>query len=997
MRVNSKKAKYAGTTLSYQLYRIGEWLWNLEIRGLFNKIVDYVAQISGNIDDEGPRIRIVMNTIFGEQLSDEKFKYVLKRLKDLERIKKTDVQILVQLRAFGDNIENYRETEGFVFTAHKRPWHHAGEMVMATNFVLAVPSLSRVVSYETSEDIQTLNQFLNVQIKNTQFYSMFNKLKAVRGRNTRYSSGSFSISDLGFLFRTTSDLKMIHRFPKIHLFTFTPTTGEEAKKFQVANYFILLGKISQFNATDLSGKKSIQIHDYFGTLDMMIDDKEIIHANKSPLIQNAYEYFGLEKTKCDEVSLSYDGYALFFGYWSMDDEHPWIFHMVPLGNLIPKEKIKEFDILAYVNVRKKVNRFILEKLFPSFNKTQKEVFTYGKWTYLVEKNWDLNKFTKSTELEKHEFKNSLRNFLGINEIFVPIYQSETPEIEFAEFYRLPKERTCPTCGSELFEITNFVIESHIRNNSGKFSTEYQSIFSHDQEIMKSVELNKNKLTEIVSSNNKSNAASFVQKYIEYGRVCFSGMNEMDICKNLHKIFCSIRDVVKRRIFFEFSENMDGETILGFLQAEHPQKIHINSSSMLYEIHSGKNCIIHGSLNTNVSEHKTGLISRILEISAKEEFDNNQRVLLSSVAKKISDFCRRWHNIVEDAIKNNIIFSQQKIEEITKQWNDYCSEISDDVFSNFEGTGVGISKIKQLKVNDTQFFIFCYLVTKMELHSAKDWKNLLDKMQESELLLKSNVAMQTGNISDMNLVLRIIAYRFLDFHYKDVLRIKNPFDSKVLENSLRMQMEPITFSDKKNSNRFPHLGSISFQTRTFRNMCKMLLAGEIRDLKQADRFLGNYSWRDEGTKFKGMQQRKPFINQKRAEPRQLMSQSSQSKIQHAPNIQFNRKEKTPLKDTDLGNRLEKIGFQNGLEELSREWKRVSDAKSHTHAPKIYQESKNSFQPKFQSFINHYCKTCPEISSLRGKSIESKEIKNFFSMISQKGEFTQEAIAKMMGKA
>jgi len=84
----------------------------------------------------------------------------------------------------------------------------------------------------------------------------------------------------------------------------------------------------------------------------------------------------------------------------------------------------------------------------------------------------------------------------------------------------------------------------------------------------------------------------------------------------------------------------------------------------------------------------------------------------------------------------------------------------------------------------------------------------------------------------------------------------------------------------------------------------------------------------------------------------------------------------------------------LEELGREWRRAKDAKSQTHAPQKYQEIKNSLQPKVQEFMNYYSKTCPAISILRGKTLESKETKKFFNLVSQSVDLSKESVTKMM---
>jgi len=569
MTIIQKKTKYAGMTLSYQLYRIGEWLWKHEIRKSFNKIIDYVYQLSGTIEDEGSKVRVEMNRIFDRQIDDKDFKYILKRIKDLERIKENDTEILLQLRAFGDNILKYRKLNGFLLTGHKRMWHYAGEMKNATNFVLAIPDLSRVISYETSEDIQTLKQFFNLQITNTQFYSMFNKLKGLRGRSTKDISEMSSLDDISFLFRRIEDLKITHNSPKIHLFTFTSTTGEESKKFQFANYFMILGKISKFKTSGTSGKKIASIQDDSGIINMMIDDKQIIHAHKSSIKKVVQEYFEHNYSTLKEISLSYSGYGLIFGYWSIDDEHPWIFHLIPLGNSVSNKKIEKFNLISYINTRKKINIATLEKLFPSIKEMPKEIFPDAKWAYLVQNNWDLDVFSESTKLEENKFRNVLKKILGTNDIFVPIYQSKNPEKDFAEFYSLPPEKICPECGRELYELSNSTIQQHIENNDGNISVEIQSMLSNEKEIKNALNVIKSYLNHAVSTKNLEKSKNFVDRLFKDKKALFGNIDDLSICKTLHELLSCIKEFKQRRLFFKILES---PMIDLFLKTEKPKTL-----------------------------------------------------------------------------------------------------------------------------------------------------------------------------------------------------------------------------------------------------------------------------------------------------------------------------------------------------------------------------------------------------------------------------------------
>nr|MBC8502931.1 hypothetical protein [Nitrosopumilus sp.] len=739
--------RLAGTTLSYQLYRVGKWLWEKEIRKTFNKIVEYVEQLSGTIEDEGVDVQTTINKIFGRHLDTDTFNYILKRLKDLERIKNVDFEILLQLRSFGDNIQNYRELNGFIFAANSRPWFVQGEMKKAFGFVLAVPSLSRVVSYQTSEDFETFSQFSSVHIENSQFYSMFNKLKALRGRDTQTSSELASVDILSFLFRNINDLKIIHASPKIHLFTFTPTTGEEAKKFQVANYFIILGKIQEFKRSDMSGKEIVTVEDNSALIKMMVDDREIIHANKSTIKNTTDYYFENNTPNTKQINLSYRGYCLIFGYWGMDEEYPWIFHMIPLGHNISNKKIEKFNFLAHINTRKKISATTLEKLFPTINEIPKEVTSEGEWSYLIKPNWDREEFLKAAKSEKNKFKNALEKFLDVNAIFTPLYLSETPEKEFAEFYRLSADKICSKCGRELFKVSNSAIQQHIENNDGNISVEIQSMYSYNINIPDTLNLIKSNLGQIISLKNEGKATEFISEFFKEKKFVFGDMDIISCCKIIHDILICIKEMKQRRIFFQFHNSPD--LIRMFLEIEKPRKIHVGDPKVL-ELSLGKNCVEHGSVEDDTF-HVGGIISKMLIQYAREAFAKNQQKRFSSSSQKIKEACSEWHNTVDATIENNSIIPTEKILDFKNKWTELLNEINDETFSNFEGKKIDLSKIKSLDIDHIVFFITCYLVSKKQFRTVEDWKSLMHKIAESKRLQRSEATRQTGNISDKNLI------------------------------------------------------------------------------------------------------------------------------------------------------------------------------------------------------------------------------------------------------
>lgn len=977
--------QFAGTTMAYQLYRIGEWLWNLEIRDTFDKIVEFVANLPHSLEEE-KNIRSKMNLIFGRDIDDEEFKSCLRKLRDLERIKHADSEVLLQLHSFGRIIVNFGTTEGFIFVAHRRLWHHANESVMATNFVIAMPSIARVAAYETSEDIESFKQFAKIRIKNSQFYSIFNKLKAVRGRNTQETTEIATIDQLVFLFRTISDIKIIHKSPKIPSFTFTPTTGEEAKKFQVANYFIILGKISEFLRTTVSGKKIARIISDFGNIDMFVDDREIINSHRSPLLNNTLEYFNASTAENKEVTLSFKGHALIFGFWGMDEPSPWIIHMIPFHGSLSQEKIDAFNLMSYMNVRKKVHTSTLKKLFVKINSTDK-ILMQEEWTYMLKRNWDMDVFQQIIKLPRGEIIGPMKKLLHIDEMFVPLYISEQPEKEFARFYHLPAQLICPKCGGEVFRMNERTLIDHIIQNDGEFYSEYMSLYSHNKGIMEVLSSLNQELGKITTSRNSDSARDFVRKFVNVKLPLFENMDSLRACEVLHSVFSHMTSIENRKMSFKFPH--ERELLKTYLSLETPRKIHIGNENPI-EISLGNNCIIHGS--TEPVGDIQSVLSRILENYAKEQFERNQNEILGIIVNKMKNMCIAWNNIVSSSIALETKITTEDIESVTSQWEKISSELNRYKFSNFDGTGIDLSPITELSVKDMMFFLFCYLVSKKNFLIKKDLEEACKKISEFKNMFASRTAMHTSNINDMDLLLRIVAYRFIDFVYKEAFGTKQPFDANVLSDSLQMQIDRCTFiSDKKNSNRFINLKSLSIKSRIFDELCRQILIGDISGLDDAENFLAR------NTKLFLKKQRtsekKHIIKQKQEESRRLMHEPRTSRVEYADNRISNRSMEE-LTRLALEERFKNRGLTRSTEEIIWEWNRAMEAKSKTHAPQIYEELRKSLQPKIQHFMGYFSKTCPELSSLRGKTMESKEIKLFFRMILQTNDFSKDNISRIM---
>lgn len=455
-----------------------------------------------------------------------------------------------------------------------------------------------------------------------------------------------------------------------------------------------------------------------------------------------------------------------------------------------------------------------------------------------------------------------------------------------------------------------------------------------------------------------------------------------------------RNKAKKDIFqFHNSPNL----IRMFLEIEKPRKIHVGDPKVL-ELGLGKNCVEHGPVEYDTSD-VVGIISKILIQYAREAFTKNQQKRFFSSSQKIKDACSEWHNTVETTIENNSIIPTEKILDFKNKWTELLNEINDETFSNFEGKKIDLSQIKSLDEDHIVFFITCYLVSKKEFQTVEDWDGLMHKIAESKRLQRSEATRQTGNISDKNLVLRAIAQRFLNFHYKSALGGKEPFGTDVLYSDLSQRMVRCTSESRnQDSRKFKKLKSIRFNSGAFRELSKKLLCGDIGNIQNAENFLWTYSRTKNKPNNRFKQKGKPFVNHS-LEAKKMMSDWADSKIvtkKKDKNFKkkFENNNEKYVKPNNVRIPIKKDNFGRDLEELGMEWERAQDAKSQTHAPHIYQEIKNSLQPKVQDFMNYYSKTYPAISRLRGKTLEAKEIKKFFNMVSQMRYPSQEDITKMM---
>ena len=992
-----------GKSISSSLYRLSDSLWLNEVRDNIENLVEYIQnndsfKISKDLEKEE-----FQKIVFGKKITGRtKLKKIRQAAVSVARIKNEFPEIINQLKTSGNRMFNIKSVPCIFFKHNERVWripekNKEIKFQTANSFVLFSPSLSRVLSFETPEKNLSFERFRFGKIEHIQFQETFSKLKGNTRRKTIIEDKFANFLDIKFIFRTIHDAKIIYSGKRLEHFSFVTTDDAGEKTFKIAFYFITLGRILESTQFPVSSNKpanmkKIKISDSTG--EQIFEMFENVDHTDDLMSKSMMDFFGLSKNN-ESLKFKKNNFVLSISRWGIGDNIPEILYLKNLGNSISQSKIDDFYMLAYLNTRKKVNKEKLRKMFPDDNfQNNSSLFSKNGWTYEINDKWDVEEFEKTIKNDRRYLdisKTSISQYLKINEFHHKLYLSENPEKEFADYYGLPNEKICPECGRELYELTNSRIKSYIQNNNGDVSSEYQSLFSFQEGILDVLENIKSDLSEIIG--NKEKATQFVRRFFESKPYFLEDIPNLEICKILQDAFSCIDHLKERRMFFHFSKNPD--IIDWFLKLETPKNMHIGNPKVI-EIDLGKNCIEHGPVEQKTSENR-GIVSYIIEDYAKKVFETKQAERFSSLSQTIKNICTKWYGLVDQAILNNDAIPQEKISETEKSWINFCNQLNDGLFSSFNGTKMNISQIKKIKFNETSFFILCYLVRKNELSTENNWRNLLYRISEYDALEKSNTAKQTGVIGDMDQLLRIIAMRFYNFHYQEALGNKQPFNSKVLYDNLSNSMERCTYaSPKQNSRKFKNLQSMQFKSEKFRAMFNLLLTGEIQRRNHAESFLASYSKRQESRKGNRKQRGHSRVNYI-LEAKKLMSQHADSRnFSRNTRKNFQRNEKSRKKFTKKIDTIpvKQNNFEMDLEELGREWRRAKDAKSQTHAPQKYQEIKNSLQPKVQEFMNYYSKTCPAISILRGKTLESKETKKFFNLVSQSVDLSKESVTKMM---
>ncbi len=203
-RSDSLSNEKFGKTVSSSLYRLSDALWLNEVRENIEKLVDHISHnnsfnISKDIEKEE-----FQRKAFGKTITDS---YQLKKFKQasisIARIKNEFPEIVDQLKKAGSRMYNINSLQCIFFRHSERVWRvpekNKKMKFQATNsFVLFVPSLSRVLSFETPEEKLSFERFRVGAIQNVQLQEVLSKIRGNSKRKTTIETSlqSFQTSNL---------------------------------------------------------------------------------------------------------------------------------------------------------------------------------------------------------------------------------------------------------------------------------------------------------------------------------------------------------------------------------------------------------------------------------------------------------------------------------------------------------------------------------------------------------------------------------------------------------------------------------------------------------------------------------------------------------------------------------------------------------------------------------------------------------------------------------
>lgn len=976
-----------GRTTTSRLSRFFSLLWNKNLRKDCRVIVEHVLQNDATYLLNNLNNKNLLEKLIGKKITEEHFRRYRLAIRELINIMDRHPLIPYQLLDAGDNVSNYSVLKGIFLTYTERGWHTyvsgKRERINASNAILLVPELSRVMTFETSEDIAEisrnssvkLNQYQKAEIRNVQVYHTINKIKGVNGRETRIGTEIIVGKDLKFLFKTIADLRSIYSSELLQNMTFITTQEAGENNFQIGVFFAALGKITGSRSLAVSEGSSnlreFDFHDHTGFIKFLTDTNIIINAHKNPLYNVVQEQFQVY-TK-PKLTVDYSGFAFIVGYWSIDHPIPSVINIVPLGNEMDHEFVSNFYKLAYLNTRKKCRTETLRKLFPSQNFFHDSYFERNGYTYFFESGWNLEIFLKILDVAEKDnsfipdTSHPIGQYWLVNTLSRKLYLSANPELDFASSYGLKVVFTCSKCLRECY----FIGMHELRRNL-VISTFLTMPFRKDHsshKLKESIIGLKQELGNVVSSGDSNVCADFLRRYLGGNSNEVQVKRALETCKKILTLITSITHITiegkivsldavidnagknhEIGIGVDFSSYSIDEFLPAFLEYVKPINITLtNLDGHESSITVGKNCPTHGIICNDTTE---SIISKLVSLKEREIFAEEQISKIKRVSQTAKTSFQEWFSAIDQCMFTDKRVSREQLYNISKIFDQIREHFRKEPILEDPEKIFDHSIINEISVENVMFYIFCNLVNTTKLENPEHWMSVFNQLERIRLSMHSPEAMQVGNISNKNLLLRIIAWKYLDYHYKKALGKESAYEyDDIIYNSLREQIERCTFMSGK-PNSYEHLRNARFETREFWAFALLVIQGKITTVATADSFFANI-------------------------PRHYPAKREKLHHTRKPNLTRNMTQRSGTTSTYRNPDLTRFSFES----ITRSWKELTRVKSKTHSPAWYQGKKKDFEANLTIFLTEYSKKYPQLKKLLGKDADSKIIKKFFAKMSE----------------
>jgi DNA-binding protein len=444
-----------GRSIQSYIYRISDSLWNIEVRKNLRKLVTYIENNDSSSiwkDLESP---LVQERIIGHCLAGQAFYKFRQAALAIACIKNEHPKHISQIASAGEKIFSMKNIRFSVFQQDDSKWRiptsgsSKKEVMIVKSFVLLLPSLARTASFQTPEHLAQFRQFQHGQATNLQLYAAFSKLKGQSHRETRPYDTVAGFEEIRFLFRTIRDASTVYYGKRFENFSFLTTSEAGVNTFQMAFYFLLVGRARSLKAYPVSSEKPA------GTSRLVIEDKTgeqyfdvysgTLNQNKGHMENTIQEFFQLTE---HVTKLGKDHFIVALVRWPLGLT-PQIVYTKYLGSEEPK-RLDEFYLLAYMNTRKKVPVQGLKEMFPSFSGDHKHLVVHGDNAYF-EQEWQpmdegvfadiLLIYGLDTWIRK--FKDTdfpLAKYFNANEDARRLYLSTNPIKDFCETYNAEESR-----------------------------------------------------------------------------------------------------------------------------------------------------------------------------------------------------------------------------------------------------------------------------------------------------------------------------------------------------------------------------------------------------------------------------------------------------------------------------------------------------------------------------------------------------------------------------